>query len=405
MAQPSKLREFINLFLPLHLPAFLFSFSYSLLIPIMPKYAEGFNVSYTLIGVLLAADSIGMLAGDLPAGILMRRLGQKKSMILGLILSGISTAMLFWAPTIAWAVLFRMIAGLGNSLYTVSRLFYLTEMTPSNTRGRIISTFGGVFRFGRFLGPLVGGSVAAWLGLRASFLTFGLTCLIALAIVILFLPNVEILRPRTPAKRPQGSMILHTLKTQSRSLATAGLGYLFMQIIRSGPVTLIPLYGTFTLRLDVQTLGLITSLSSGLDMLLFYPAGLLMDRWGRKYAIISSCLCLSAGMLIVPFASVWPVLLLAGMIAGLGNGLGAGVMMTLGADLSPEVGRSEFLGAWTLLGDIGNAGGPLVTGKLADLMPLPLTAAVIAAGGVAAALIFYFLVPETLKKKAAVPAR
>ena len=400
-SSPSKSREFLNLFLPLYLPAFLFSFSYSLLIPVLPKYAEGFQVSFSLIGLLLAGDSVGMLVGDLPAGMLMRRLGQKKSMMLGLVLAGASTSLLFWAPDVAWAVLLRFAAGLGSSLFTVSRHFYLTEMTPPNNRGRILSTFGGVFRFGRMLGPLAGGTIAAALGLRASFLSFGVFCLLALVIVIFFLPQVEELRKAAPAgPRPQGSLFLHVLRSQYRILATAGLGYLLMQMVRTGPGTVIPLYGTFVLQLDVQTLGLITSLSAGLDMLLFYPAGLLMDRWGRKYAIISSCLLLALGMVGVPFTQSAPALLLAGMVAGLGNGLGAGVMLTLGADFSPQVGRSEFLGMWTLVGDLGNAGGPLITGKLADLMPLPITAWVIAGGGLAAVLVFWLLVPETLRRPA-----
>jgi MFS family permease len=114
---------------------------------------------------------------------------------------------------------------------------------------------------------------------------------------------------------------------------------------------------------------MITGFSSGLDMLLFYPAGRLMDRWGRRYAIITSCLCITAGVALVPMAQTVSILLLAGMVSGFGNGLGSGVMMTLGADLSPEVGRSEFLGAWSMVGDVGSASGPLVTGKLADLMP------------------------------------
>lgn len=404
MQPSSKLREFLALFLPLYLPAFLFSFSYSLLIPILPKYAEGFQVSYTLIGVLLAGDSIGMLVSDLPSGIILRRLGQKRSMIVGLILAGISTSLLFWAPSIVWAIGLRMLAGAGNSLYTVSRHFYLTEMTPVNARGRVISTFGGVFRFGRFLGPLAGGTVALALGLRASFITFGVVCAVALLIVILFLPHVEVLRKHDRVALPKGSLFVHMLKTQYHTLATAGLGYLFMQIIRSGPVTLIPLYGTFLLRLDVQTIGLITGLSSALDMLLFYPAGLLMDRWGRRYAIITSCLCITAGLSLVPLAHGVSMLLLAGMVSGFGNGLGSGVMMTLGADLSPEVGRGEFLGAWSMVGDVGSASGPLVIGKLADLMPLALTAWVIALGGVAAAVIFWRFVPETLHKTA-LPAR
>jgi MFS family permease len=395
MNTPSKRREFLNLFLPLYLPAFLFSFSYSLLVPVLPKYAEEFQVSFSLVGLLLAGDSIGTLLGDLPAGMLVRRLGQKNSMMLGLILAGASTSFLFWAPSIGWAVLFRVIAGLGSSLFAVSRLFFLTEMSPTGSRGRLLSTFGGVFRFGRLMGPLAGGMVAGLLGLRASFLTFGVVCLAALAIVIFFLPHIEAARQPAPS---QGSLIGHVLKTQYRTLGTAGLGYLFMQIVRSGPVTVIPLYGTFVLNLDVQTLGVIMSLSSGLDMLLFYPAGLLMDRWGRKYAIISSCLFLSAGLVLVPYMQSAPALLLAGAISGLGNGLGSGVMMTLGADLSPQVGRGEFLGAWTLVGDVGNAGGPLITGRLADLMPLALTAWVVASAGLAAILIFWFFVPETLKK-------
>lgn len=405
MNSTSKLREFLGLFLPLYLPAFLFAFSYSLLVPILPKYAEGFQVSYTLIGVLLAGDSIGMLLSDLPSGIVMRRLGQKRSMIIGLVLAGASTTMLYWAPTIAWAIAFRMIAGMGNSLYTVSRHFYLTEMTPVGARGRVISTFGGVFRFGRFLGPLAGGAVALLLGLRASFLSFGVVCVVALLIVIFFLPHVETLRKHAPTARPQGSLFLHVIRTHYRSLATAGLGYLFFQIIRSGPITLIPLYGTFFLHLDVQTIGMIIGFSSGLDMLLFYPAGLLMDRWGRRYTIITSCLCITAGVALVPAAQTVGMLLLAGMVAGFGNGLGSGTMMTMGADLSPEEGRSDFLGAWSMVGDVGTASGPLLTGKLADLMPLPLTAWVIASGGIAAALIFWRLVPETLQKKPPAPAR
>jgi len=53
-----------------------------------------------------------------------------------------------------------------------------------------------------------------------------------------------------------------------------------------------------------------------------------------------------------------------------GNGLGSGIVMTLGADAAPVEGRSQFLGAWRLCGDIGNTGGPLLVGALAAVAPL-----------------------------------
>ena len=44
--------------------------------------------------------------------------------------------------------------------------------------------------------------------------------------------------------------------------------------------------------------------------------------------------------------------------------------MTLGADAAPADGRSQFLGAWRLCGDIGNTGGPLLVGAVAAVAPL-----------------------------------
>jgi len=399
-SKPASSPGIFSFFLPLYLPTFLFSLSNSLLIPVLPLYAQQFEVSYGLVGVILAADTLGTLISDLPAGMLMHRLGQKSSMIAGLLLSGLFTAGLYWAPSILIAILFRMLAGFGMSLFGVSRHYFLAEMTPPTERGRIISLYGGFFRLGRLIGPVLGGVIANTYGLRTSFLSFGLVCLLALAIVVYFLPHLEVDRPGESSRRLSPLERLSAmLSGQGRALRTAGSGFLFMQIIRMGPITLIPLYAANVLAMDAQTIGTIMSLSSTLDMLLFYPAGMLMDRWGRKYAILSSILFLTLGNALIPFAGSFTGLLTAGLLAGLGNGLGSGVMLTLGSDLAPQNGRSEFLGAWTLIGDVGNTSGPLIIGALADYMPLAHTGWVVAAGGLLAAAIFALCVPETLKKR------
>ncbi len=57
-------------------------------------------------------------------------------------------------------------------------------------------------------------------------------------------------------------------------------------------------------------------------------------------------------------------------LIALGNGLGSGIVMTLGADVAPEEGRAQFLGGWRLCGDIGNTGGPLLVSAVAAIAPL-----------------------------------
>ena len=99
-----------------------------------------------------------------------------------------------------------------------------------------------------------------------------------------------------------------------------------------------------------------------------------MDHLGRKYAILPSFLIQALGMFLLPFTHSFGTLLAAAMLIALGNGIGSGSMMTIGADLAPKESRGEFLGLWRLIGDVGNAGGPIVVGQVADLLTLPMAA-------------------------------
>jgi len=94
----------------------------------------------------------------------------------------------------------------------------------------------------------------------------------------------------------------------------------------------------------------------------------------------------------------------ATVVVGLGNGLGAGTMMTLGADLAPKEGTGEFLGVWRLMGDSGSTGGPLVVGKIADVVGLSLGAATLAAMGAIASVLLILFVKETLPDELSTPS-
>jgi iron complex outermembrane receptor protein len=98
-------------------------------------------------------------------------------------------------------------------------------------------------------------------------------------------------------------------------------------------LVIIPLYAADVLGLDVQAIGLIESFSAGLEMLMFYPAGMIMDQLGRKFAIVPCFAIQSVGMFLIPFTGSFIGLLMITILIGIGNGLGSGSMLTLGADL------------------------------------------------------------------------
>ncbi len=397
---PRLLRRLLRhpLLLELYVPAVLFATAVGITGPLLPLYAADFNVPYGVIGLVLAAETVGTLVGDVPAGMLIKRLGQKRIMALGIGLNGLMVTGLYAAPNIYAAAVLLFFGGMGWALFGVSRhAFVVGSVTPEN-RGRAIAIFGGTFRLGRLVGPALGGVIAAGFGLRAPFLLYGVLNGAALLLVLFFTTD------RTPTtaggQADSPPPLLTMLREHHRSLIVAGGGQLLAQMTRASWRIIIPLFGADMLGLSVDQIGLIVSAMAAVDTALFMPTGVIMDRWGRKFAIVPSFLLQALGLALVPLTSGFAGLLGASLVIGFGNGLGAGTMMTLGADLAPENAQGEFLGVWWLIGDVGVTTGPLAAGAVADLLALPATALVSAGVGLTAALVFVFFVPETARHRA-----
>lgn len=381
--------------LSVYLPSLILSFGRGILIPTLPLYADAFGGSYALVGVVLAGEAIGLLIADLPAGALLARLERRTGMALGIGIVALSTLALALSASLWQVFLARVASGLGGALWNISRHAYITEATQSAGRGRAIALFGGTARLGTFAGPAVGGLVAAAYGLRAPFLLVaalaGLTALLA---AIFTEPS-----PAAAEGATERQSTFSLARAHAKILGTAGLGQLLAQMIRSARSVLIPLYGHSTLGLGVEAVGWLMSIASFVDMTMFYPAGLVMDRRGRKHAIVPSFAVQGLAMLLVPFTTSFLGLLVVTSVMGLANGLSSGTMMTLGADLAPRGAIGEFLGLWRLVGDGGTTGGPLIVGAVASALTLPSAALAMGLVGLAAAAVFAYGVPETLRRQ------
>lgn len=391
-----ELREHPLIF-PVYLPWLLFSLSMGMLIPIMPLYAASFEISYGVIGIVLAGDAIGRLIADLPAGMLLRRWGNRYMIVFGLLLTAFSTAALFWLGSIWLVLVLRLLSGFGRSSYGLAQHAYVAREIPVQQRGRSLALYGGIIRIGAFIGPITGGILAGAFGLRFPLLLAGMLCGIAALIVWFVMPDRSDYAQDMRTIQP-GAM-WQTARTHYAIFTAAGTAQLFGQLIRAGREVILPLYAADIIGLDVQQIGEIVGLAGLVDMLLFPVAGWLMDRLGRKYATVPTFLLQGIGVEMIVFVGDYFGLLLAAVIASIGNGLSAGTMMTLGSDLAPPDARGEFLGVWRLVGDMGFMAGPLLIGAIADMLLLGSAVWVIAGTGWAASLIFAFFVPETLKRK------
>ena len=394
-ARAHPLRAFA---LPIYGSTFLLAAGLGATIPIVPLFARELGGGVGLAGLAVAMRGLGTLALDVPAGLLVSRFDDRRVMTWGAALTAAAAAATVWAGSVAALLALLFATGGALALWAMARLHFLAEQVPEEARGRALSLAGGTGRCGVFVGPAVGGVVAEQAGLAAAFALQGLLTaggVVALAAGFRQLRRRERRAPVTTSAPPAAEPGLGALlRTHVRPLLGAGGVSVVLQMLRTSRQLLVPLWG-HEVGLGVAEIGLIVALSGGVDMLLFYPAGQVMDRRGRRATGVPSLALLSLGLALLPFASGFASLLAVGLLLGLGNGLSAGFVMTLGADLSPAAGRSRFLGIWRLVGDVGSAGGPMAVGALAAAVSLPTAATATAAVGVAGALLLAFVVGET----------
>ncbi len=376
-----------------YLPTLLYGTGQWMILPIIPLFAKDLGAGVAIIGAIVAAHGAGTMLGDVPSGLLAGRLGGRATMIAGGVISAVSAAAMGLSTGSAVLAAFVLVNGAAFALWDVSRLAYVTEAAPTAYRGRALSLVGGTTRVGAFIGPIAGGALGQVAGLEAVF--FAQAGVVAAAA---FVVAMRIRQPRAGGSAAAARLSLGSVvRAERRSLLVAGSVAIALVIIRNGRQILIPLWGE-SIGLDVARIGLIFGLSSAVDMVLFYPVGMVMDRWGRKWTFVPSLATLSASLILMPFTGGFASFLAVSLLSGFGNGLGSGAVMTLGADLAPPDAAGEFLGVWRLVGDAGAAVAPAAVGGLAAALTLGASAVVTGGVGLAGAAMMLLLVRETLRR-------
>jgi MFS family permease len=282
-------------------------------------------------------------------------------------------------------------------VFSLARQSFLTEAVPIEMRARALSTLGGSSRIGIFIGPFIGAALIHFAGIRAAYLV-GFVAALAAGAVALFSADL-VPTKQTEDRKAAGTSIRAVLVSHRRVFLTIGVGVVLVSAVRASRQVVIPLWAEH-LGMSPSASSLIYGLSGAIDMLVFYPAGRVMDRHGRQWVALPSMLLMGLSLVLVPFSHSFGSLLLPALLLGFGNGIGAGMVMTLGADLAPADARPSFLGLWRLLSDTGSCGGPVLLSAVTGLASLAV--GVIANGGVgflAAGLLLYWI-PRTRAERA-----
>lgn len=155
--------------------------SFGVRVAIVPLFAAAnFDAGAGIAGTALASFAVGTASVVSFAGWLSDRYGRRPMVILGLVISGVTTLVLGWCDTVPLLVIASVIAGVGAGILNPSQQAAVADVIGADRAGgKVLATFQMASDSGAILGPVVVGLVVDLLGYKTGFAVSGALLLMA----------------------------------------------------------------------------------------------------------------------------------------------------------------------------------------------------------------------------------
>lgn len=430
MSEPSAGAVMRSLVWPVYAPTLAQAIGMAATMPVIPLIALALGFSVPGAAALAMITGVVGVLGPIPLGTVMTVVGERRAMIAtgaAVTLTQIGALLLVEharaAGVTPWHqvgfVVALVVSSLSHEVWIIGRQAYLGMALPPELRARGMSTFGGMMRIGLVIGPLLGAGIIAvghegWvIGVDAAAMA-----LATILVAVTMLPGDQTHR-RPTVRQASGRLPVAPSphapdRTAGIIMVLAGLATVPLTMSRICRPLILPLLGAL-LGLRGDEISLVFAVAAVVEIAMFVPAGTLMDRYGRT-AVLVPCLVFSgAGYLLLAgltatltdasrTAAFWALVAAASLVA-FGNGFGAGIVMTLGIDLSPEEHRTRHLARWNTINGTGRLLAPGLVAVVTLAWPITMAGAVVGALCWAGAAWAWRLIPQVTPGPSAGPSR
>lgn len=383
----------------IYVPTLLQFIGQAALMPVVTLLALRLGFSEAQAASLTVVFGLAAFLGPIPSGRLIGRVGARTALVAsgGLLVLASLAAYLVLTPALEGtggiahrATLIGMLVVMAgcSQVWMLGRQSYLGTALPASMRARGMTMFGGMIRVGQVIGPLGGAAVLAAGSMTGVFQLYAVMTLAATVMVAVFLPAGE--RRSAPVRRhrehvPRSPTRIRLTRAVLTRMLLVCVGIAPVMMARVNNPVILPLLGE-RLGLDAMWISIVFGVSAVVEILLVIPAGVLMDRFGRAAVAVPCAGLMGIGYLALAVAGGAAVggghttallaLLLPSMLIALGNGLGSGIVMTLGIDVSPVHGRTRYLSWWNTMMGAGGLVAPLLVAGIVLVAPMTAAAAV-----------------------------
>lgn len=364
--------------------------TYDSLLPILyPPMISEFQLSYSLVGMLVMGYRLSSGALQLLMGFLGRFVRRKVLLGFGMIWQSVTNSFISVSQRFEQILVNRILAGVGSSPQHPTGSSYIAENFSKNQLGRAFGANIAAAQVGSFIAPFIGSLLLSRLGWRTTMLAFSIP---GLMIGLAFLFVMEPKRSREWSGTSSLSILLKGLRTvlSDRIVLTAMVVEMVMAF-RIGARDFIPSYLIRDLGVAPLEVGVLFAIFVGAGIPAPYFWGYLSDKVERRKVVMFAMGLACALWYLLPYArdslQILTVLVPLGFA---GQGVG-GIVQAFVAEVTTQENRDLIYGLYFTLALTLGSFTPVILGYLADSFGFPVGFSYVALVSLLAVVAAYFL--------------
>ncbi len=339
----------------------------ALIFPFFSLYiTRRFEVGMTEVGILFFLFSITDLMGNMLGGALTDFIGRKRVIIIGLVVSGLTSLGMALMSTIEWFYVMGVISGLFATASGPAHQAMLTDLLPEDKRADGFGVMRVAANLAVAIGPAIGGFVAAYSYL-VLFAADTITSLITAAIVYVVVDETA---PVRDSDQEQSSL-RETFKGY-RMVLQDRMFIIFVVISTLGTIVYTQMYSTLSVYLrDVHGVpeagyGWLMTLNAGMVVLFQFMITRRISKFPPMVVMAFGSLLYVLGFGLYGFVSVYALFMIAMAVITIGEMVVVPVSQSYVGEVAPKNMRGRYMGvmgfSWMIPGMIG----PLAAGLIMD---------------------------------------
>jgi MFS family permease len=359
--------EYPSQFWVLVLATFIDRLGGALLFPFFTLYVTlKFGVGMTTVGIIFGIFSISSVVGGMVGGALTDRLGRKKMLLFGLVMSALSALGMGLVDELGTFLMIAVLVGLLAETGGPAQQAMVADLLPEEKRAQGFGILRVAFNVSVTIGPLIGGLLAAR-SYMLLFISDAAASLITAGLVYLALQET---RPTSTAEQA-GETMAQTFGGYLRALRDVAFVWflgacVLMTLVYIQMNTTLAVYLRDTHGISVQRFSYILSLNAAMVVLFQFPITRWISRYRPLAVMAAGTLLYAVGFAMYGFSAAYGLFLAAMVVITIGEMFVAPVGQAIVSQLAPEDMRGRYMAVFGFSWVLPMAVGPLLAGLVMD---------------------------------------